>query len=54
MLETGMAVTMVLAERVVEATTAEEAGEDSAEITIGPDPAEEITPLCLDAIALAP
>ena len=54
MLETGTAVTTVLAETVVEASTAEEAGEDSAEITIGPDPAEEVTPLSIDAIALAP
>jgi len=54
MLETGTAVIMVLAETVVEATTAEEAFEDSAETTIGPDPAEETRPLCWDAIALAP
>jgi len=54
MLETGTAVTIVLAEIVVEAATAEDAAEDSAEITIGPDPAEEVRPLCWDAIALAP
>jgi len=54
MLETGTAVIMVDAETVVEATTTEEAGEDSADIIIGPDPAEEVRPLSLDAIALAP
>ena len=54
MLETGTAVTMVLAETVVEAARTEEATEDSAEIMIGPDPADEVNPLCRDAIALAP